>query len=318
MTSVVRPPRILPTAFVILTALALLPAQAAPQSTNAPGRLPEVVERGSGEATLLLIGCMSCRWRTWDTFMERNEERYRMIAVTLPGFGGTPAPDLPRNTADPVWHTNAVASLESVVDSLDLKSFTIIGHSFGAVIAVELAQLVEDRLRAIVFMDAWPTSDRSWFADDRGTRIQRAYGVLADQAHLVSDLDAWQRFNATSARLAIDRRLAYHGWFMATPPEVVLQYWRENHLVDLNPLLGALRVPVLDLKAVPASATDLDAYRTSRRRHFVDNGNPADVRHVFLRDTGHFIHEERPVEIDQLIADFLDGNPLPDTLEPRP
>lgn len=304
-------------AAVLVCALAIglvVTPPASAQRRAAPGTLPEIVERGTGDMTLVLLGCMSCRWRTWDGFMERNQGRYRMVAATLPGFGGAPIPDLPMNAAAPVWHANAVAAIESLVTSRDLSEIVLVGHSFGGVIAVELAHRLGDRLEAIVFIDAWPTSDRSWFAEEPQERIRRAFSVPADQAHLVEDPDEWQSFNAVSPLLETDRRLAYHGWFMATPPEVVLQYWRENHLVDLNPLLAAIDVPILDLKAIPASADDVEAYRESRRRHLAENGDPPAVRSIFFHGTGHFIHEVRAEEVDRVIADFLEGRPLPDEI----
>ena len=59
---------------------------------------------------------MSCRWKSFEPFMARNRERYRMYAVTLPGIAQTPAPDLPLNGDEPVWHRNAIQALSNLID----------------------------------------------------------------------------------------------------------------------------------------------------------------------------------------------------------
>ena len=48
--------------------------------------LPQLLERGSEGSTLLLIPCAGCGARSWNEFLETNEDRFRMIAVTLPGL----------------------------------------------------------------------------------------------------------------------------------------------------------------------------------------------------------------------------------------
>ncbi len=190
-----------------------------------PGTLPEVVEQGEGDITLLLLPCMSCRWRSFDGFMDRNESRFSMIAVTAPGFGGTTPPLLPMYSGSAVWHRNAVAALEALVEEKDPDKLVIVGHSWGGSWGTELAARLGDRVVGMVFIDSWPTSDRGWFPDERDERAHQAARVPVDQAHLKTDPDAWQAFNSVSSAIPMERRLQYHGWFMATPVDVVLQYW---------------------------------------------------------------------------------------------
>ncbi len=290
-------------ALVAFVAVAF-PVPVAAQALSSAGTLPEIVDSNDGEATLLLLPCMSCRWRSFDTFMERNKSRYRMIAVTVPGFGGTPAPPIPRNTSDPLWHQNAVAALERLIEERKITDLVIVGHSFGGVLGTALAARLGDRVSGMIFIDAWPTSDRSWFSDSEEERVTLAFRVTTDQAHLLTDFDAWQSFNAVSSQLPIDRRLAYHGWFMATSPEVVIQYWRENHLIDLNPLLTSIKAPMLDLKALP-TGRDSAAYALDRRHHWQENCPTCEVNTILLRETGHFIHETAPLDVDRFIEAFL-------------
>ena len=263
----------------------------------------ETARAGSNGPTLLLIPCMSCRWRSFDTFMERNRERYRMIAVTLPGFGGTSVPELPRNTGEPVWHRNAIVALSRLIDREKLDSVIIVAHSFGGDMAVKLAAEHPDVVRAIVFLDSWPFSDRSWFHESASERIAQADSTVTRQSARFADLDEWQRFN-TPGLADPERRLLYHGWFMATPVDVVIQYWRENSISDLNALWKRIDVPVLDIKAIPSTTVDPDKARRDRLDQLRANGLTSNVRTVFIDGASHFVHESRPAMVDSLIADF--------------
>jgi pimeloyl-ACP methyl ester carboxylesterase len=292
--------RMVVTAIVMMITLAAGVLRLAAQEHSTLERSRE----GSAGPQLLLIPCMSCRWRSFDSFMQRNRDRYRMVAVTLPGFGGTPVPGLPRNTAEPVWHRNAIHQLSLLIDEERLDSVVIVAHSFGADMALQLAAARPAVVHGLVLLDSWPFSDRSWFREERAAQLAQADSTIAQQSARFADPDEWQRFNTPSIPDP-GRRLLYHGWFMATPMDVVLQYWRENSIDDLNPLWSRISVPVLDVKGISASSTDPAKERTDRLAQLRANGVPDRVQTVFLDSTGHFVHEVRPASIDSLIGRFV-------------
>src|SRR5688572_15462381 len=115
----------------IRTALLSLSLLAQPPTIT----IPEIQEIGRGGPAVLLIGCMSCRWQTWEPFMARNNSRYRMIAVTLPGFGGTPVPALPTKQPGRIWQDAALEALETVLKERNLRDVVVVGHSFGGFMA---------------------------------------------------------------------------------------------------------------------------------------------------------------------------------------
>ena len=63
--------------------------------TAEPGTLGGVIRRGAGAVDMMLIAGAGFSGEVFEGFMQANAERYRMLAVTLPGFGGTPAPPMP-------------------------------------------------------------------------------------------------------------------------------------------------------------------------------------------------------------------------------
>lgn len=59
------------------------------------GELGAVKKFGTGIQSLILIPGLGFDNSVFDDFMEANKSRYRMYAVTLAGYGGTPAPPMP-------------------------------------------------------------------------------------------------------------------------------------------------------------------------------------------------------------------------------
>src|SRR5438045_200933 len=58
--------------------------------TAPPGGLGRVISHGSGPTDVLIIPGYGFGADVFEPFMRVNSARFHMIAVTLPGFGGTP------------------------------------------------------------------------------------------------------------------------------------------------------------------------------------------------------------------------------------
>lgn len=96
----------------------------------------EILEGGSGAPLLYLHG-----WRglEWDAFLDRLARTHRVIAPRHPGYGETTGDD---HLLD--FHDLLIYYLD-LLDALGLKQIPVVGHSLGAMVAVELAALQPDR-----------------------------------------------------------------------------------------------------------------------------------------------------------------------------
>lgn len=249
--------------------------------------------------------------------MARNADRWRMFAVTLPGFGGTAVPDLPVDSDDAVWHDNAVNAVSRLLEERDLRDVVLVGHSFGSVIALQVAAKNPTRVTRLINVDGGIVSSRAWFPDDPAARPAAARALTAANAERYADVEAWRQFNSPSM-FDERRRGDYRATFLATPRSVVFQYWRENLIRDLNPLLKTLQQPVLDLKAIPASDPDPAATRSRHLAALREAGAPASLTSVFFENTGHFVQEDRPQLLEDAIVAFLAGRPVADAVYADP
>ncbi len=280
--------------------------------------IPEYQKVGSGAETLLLIPCMSGRWNQWQEFMERNQTRYTMYAITIPGFGGTPVPDLPTDGQTTPWHDNAVMALSKFIDEHQLKDLTVVGHSWGTMMSVEIAAKRADVVRRLVVLDG-AIENTTWSPKTPAERFEQANQAITNARQTYQSPDRWQSFNtpfALPAGETVSRDLArqalrMHGSFLMTPKEVVFAYWRENILLDLTAATKRLRIPILDIKCLrdpQPNAAQPKTQAEQKAQHLANlqqAGIANAVKTLFFHDTPHFLMFFKAAELDKTIADFL-------------
>ncbi len=274
--------------------------------TEVNPKLGEVQVIGTGPTIVLVVPCASCRWRSFEDFAERNAERFTTVAVTLPGYGGTAAPDLPTFDDEAHWQPYVVDALERLLEEEDLDEVIVIGHSFGTRIALQIAARRPDRIQGLINLDGTLAGPLDQESQSLEARFAAATEIRAKNMEPLSDPDAWQRFNLPRIDRQ-DRRILYHGWFMATDRTAMTQYWWENLLESQNPLLRKLSMPVLDVQLYSPGARNVaEAQRSYRER--VDALNLGEqYRLLFYADTGHFLMEDRPELLDTLVITFAEG-----------
>lgn len=92
------------------------------------------VTAGKGEKSLIFLHGWRSSKEVWLPIAERMADcGYRLIFIDLPGFGASETPKSPYTLHD---YAEAVRLF---TEKLDLKLHAIIGHSFGARIAVKIA-----------------------------------------------------------------------------------------------------------------------------------------------------------------------------------
>lgn len=124
------------------------------------------VDEGEGAPLLFLHG--NATWSfLWRDVIVALRPRFRCLAVDFPGFGLSDHPEEQRPT--PADHADVVNEL---VDGLDLKNLTIVGHDWGGPIGMRVALDQRDRLRALVMSNTWYWPADRWH--------MRAYSRLWD------------------------------------------------------------------------------------------------------------------------------------------
>lgn len=102
---------------------------------------------GQGEPVVLLHG-MAGSSRYWNEAVRNfSPEKYKIINLDLLGFGLSPKPtDVTYN------YETHIAAIKETLDALDVKSFVLVGHSMGALLALRLAAYSDFEIRHLVLV----------------------------------------------------------------------------------------------------------------------------------------------------------------------
>jgi pimeloyl-ACP methyl ester carboxylesterase len=230
-----------------------------------------------GPLALLIHGVTSSSRTWWRLAPELVRRGYRVLALDLRGHGASPPVDdelvLGDLTADVVETLYALAPRRPAIDLL-------VGHSLGALVALDLLAAVPGVARRLVLEDPpgptgidWPAMSEGIRADGRRARSEPE----AMRRELVAGNPAW-------VPEEVDRRLAD---LVACDSDGIAAALSRTTAFDLIGLASAVRIPTLLVIGLEQLGSALVGPDRAALVAALDGH--ADVE-VF--DTGHNLHRE--------------------------
>lgn len=132
-----------------------------------------VLSAGDGEPLVYIHGAGGL---FWDPFIDGLSQRFQVTAPEHPGFGQSQGLEHVEDVWDLVLYYN------ELLDSLGLTRATLVGHSFGGMVAAEIAANNPERVERLVliapiglWLDEYPVPDISGMPQDKLMSL-----VLAD------------------------------------------------------------------------------------------------------------------------------------------
>jgi 2-hydroxy-6-oxonona-2,4-dienedioate hydrolase len=114
------------------------------------------VEAGKGPPILFLHG-LGGSWRDWSANLPAFAAEYRVLAMDFPGFGESDKPEVQYSIE---WLTDVV---EQFLRVQEIDRVTLVGHSMGGVVALNVASRPKSRVKKLVICDAVGIGDKSEF-----------------------------------------------------------------------------------------------------------------------------------------------------------
>jgi 3-oxoadipate enol-lactonase len=102
---------------------------------------------------VVLIHAGGLDGRMWRPLAERLDDRFRLDIPDLRGHGSTPLPPEPYTHAE---------DLVRMLDQLKVERAVVIGCSFGGWVALQLATLAPERVRALALMPGTLSDTEDW------------------------------------------------------------------------------------------------------------------------------------------------------------
>lgn len=227
----------------------------------------------------------------------------RLIAIDQRGRGDS--------DWDPAcnYYTDAyLADLEQLVDHLRLDRFTLLGHSMGGTTAYVYAARHADRLDSLIIEDIAPGSSASGAGSER---IKAEMAALPlDFANWAAARSYWRAARPSVGDEALEQRLAESlreqaggriGWrYDARGISRTRLEPDPARVVDLWPIVGAIRTPAFVIRGGRSDFCRLETVREMERR------NPC-FTHATVESASHYVHDDAPGPFWGLIEGWLAG-----------
>lgn len=252
--------------------------------------------------------------RTFDVFAPLLAEGgWRVVSWDQRGHGDSEHAALYNWDAD-------VRDALAVLDSVTHRPAPVMGHSKGGGLMLQLADACPDRVSHLVNLDGLPSKRRQpdvadhdrtrLLADElagwldhrrRAAAATRRPGTLEELARRRARMNPRLSLDWLQHLVTVGARQSPEGWRWKIDPALRLGGfgpWRPEWSLERLPGLG---VPML---AVLGLVEEEMGWGTAPAD--VEPWLPPAARFVALAETGHFVHIERPVEVADLVLDFLE------------
>ena len=292
---------------VLMLGLVAAPIHGEPSDKNIASRTADIdgvklhyLTAGHGPTVILLHGFAETS-RMWRPIIPLLAEKFTVIAPDLPGIGGSGIP------ADKIDMKTSASRVHALARSLGVEKARVVGHDIGLMVAFAYATQFPAETEKLVVMDAFLPGVPGWEAIYNAPNVwhfrfngeypealvkgrERTYfeyfwNVLAaDKTRSIPEAD---RKAYTEAYSKPGRMRAAWAYF-ASWPQLAKDFAQISQT--------KLTMPVLSIGGDKSLGNEL-----AEQMKLV----ASDVTVVVLKDTGHWILEERPKETTEAIVKFL-------------
>lgn len=243
---------------------------------------------GDGDVTVMLVHCWMCDRTFWSNQVPVLAERYRTVALDLPGHGEA-------GTARTEWTVAGYgADVGRFIAHLDLEGVVLVGHSMGGPVSLRAAALAAGRVRGIVAVDTLHDAETEF----KGEEVEGFVRAFESDFAGTCNQFVTRMFPEAGVEAVVERVRE-----RSCDPEraaVGTALMRSFAAISMVTWFQEARVPIRAINAAAAPTTAIE----SNRKY-------ADFDAVVMEGVGHYPHLSRPDEFNPLllaaIAEILEG-----------
>lgn len=140
------------------------------------------------ETFLLITGAWHGEWAWRPVGRRLQAAGHRVFALTLPGL---------RYADDPGAYqmTDVIDSVVGLIDAHDLHGVTVVAHSWGGYVLAGAVPSIADRLRRLVFLNAFVPAEGRSLMDEAPSQYQDVFRALAQASpdnRVLPPFELWQ------------------------------------------------------------------------------------------------------------------------------
>ena len=268
-----------------------------------PGLTVHLRDEGKSDGpVLMLLHGSNASLHTWEPWVARLKDRYRIISLDLPGHGLT-GPS-PRRDYTAI---SSVAVVDAVAKERGLGRFTLAGNSMGGGIAMHYALAHPDKLSGLILVDAGGApSMRSGSSLPIGFRIART-PVIRDLMESITPRSLVEKslHQSVSVQSVVTPQAVDRYWELLRYPgnrRATINRFSTPYTSLTKERFDGFAVPTLIMwgredKLIPVTSADWYAAAITGSRRVIYDG------------IGHIPMEEAPDRSAADVAAFIDGLP---------
>lgn len=240
---------------------------------------------GAGAKTLLLVHGWQVSSAVWNLVADELSSKYRLIIVDLRGAGASNA------ASGPYTVEQHSADIFSLVQSLELKDFVLIGHSMGGAVAQRFAVDHSDLLAGLIVIASVPASGLELPPDFQA--FFRSAAGNRSQTEALWNVFIANPLPAETFAMLLDSS-------MTVKPEACLENfdsWRQLNFVDE---VKRIKTPTLVIAPADDNPMTPDFLRETIVELITNS------RLTIIEKTSHYAQLEQPQELVRLTMSFVD------------
>ncbi|HTW94802.1 MAG TPA: alpha/beta hydrolase [Tepidisphaeraceae bacterium] len=258
-----------------------------------------VTVHGHGPDVLLIPGLASSS-TVWDQTVKRLEGRYRLHVVQVAGFAGA----APRGNAKGTVLQPTVDAIDAYIKANKLKQPSVIGHSFGGLVGLMLAEQHPEDVGKLMIVDSLPFFSVLMGANDVAAAAPEAAAMRDNIIAQTQDDYALTEAQVMPTMVKSSEACKTATlWAIASDKSVVARAMYDVMTTDMRPKLARIKTPVTVL--YPWDVT------MGMSRSVVDGlyqGNFAGLPNktmVRIDGSYHFIMFDQPQAFEAQVEAFL-------------
>lgn len=252
----------------------------------------KVVKEGTGNPILFLPG-FTTPGSVWMETAENLEEERERHLVSYAGFNGIEPIDTP-------WYSTIKKEILLYIEKEKLRNVSIIGHSMGGMLAVDIAAAVPDKVDKIILVDAIPCMRELMMPNVPASQIQ--YNSPYNKQMLEMSDEAMEQFAGTMARnMTMDTAKVemLRQWSLEADRETFVYGYTDLLKLDLREVLPQIKAETLILGA---SFPDAGIVKENYEKQYA---KLATKQIEIANDSKHFIMFDQPEWFYKNVNSFL-------------
>ena len=241
-----------------------------------------VAGKSDAEVTVVLVHCWMCDRSFWDAQVPALAERFRTVALDLPGHGEASA------DRDP-WTVEAYGGdVAGLVRALELDEVVLVGHSMGGPVSLRAAAQMPGVVRGVVAVDTLQNADFKM----EGEQVEGFMRAFEEDFVGACNTFVDQMFPEDGVEAIIDhvRAAGCDGERSAAGSALM----RDFGSIDMPAWFREAGVPIRGINASAPYATNFEGNRAY-----------ADFDAVLMDDVGHYLHMTRPEAFNPLMLEAI-------------